>query len=181
MNELDPNIITRAAHGDNSAFRSIVLHYGKAVNALAFRFTGQRESADDIAQDTFIKAHSALRSYRPEGHFSAWLLRIASNAAIDHIRKNKRHGSDCTVSSEQALPAVDPAPSADRRLHINRAIQQAMASLSDAERLAFTLKHHQGHSIAETARALKVNSNACKQTLFRAVQKLRRHLTTELI
>ncbi len=171
MQELEEKILILASQGDKMAFRSIVLHYGKAVNLLAFRFVANKACAEDITQDTFIKAYKAISRYRSQAKFSTWLFRITSNAAIDYIRKHKKLKNVDSfdqlndVKSEHIMP--------DDQLDISRQINKAMTGLSDMERLAFTLKHQQGYSIAETAKRLNINNNACKQTIFRAVQKLR--------
>jgi len=178
MRELDDKIIKQAINGDKMSFRSIVLHYGKVVNHLAYRYTSNAESAEDITQETFIKAYKAIAKFKFDAKFSTWLYRIANNASIDYLRKSKRHKQTDSVDDnphlmdlqDQQLPVGD-------RMDMGRQLYSAISELSDVERLAFTLKHQQGYSIGETAKVLKINNNACKQTIYRAVQKLRKQLT----
>ena len=177
MQELENNILTQAVNGNKMAFRTIVLHYSKAVNMLAFRYTANRACAEDITQDTFIKAFKALPKYKAKAKFSTWLFRITSNTAIDYIRKSKiQNKTDSIDQNPGYLESQDAHISQGDQLDMNRQIHSALSNLSDVERLAFTLKHHQGYSIAETAKKLKLNNNACKQTIYRAVQKLRQKL-----
>ena len=178
MQEIQDNILTQAVSGDKMAFRSIVLHYSKAVNRLAFRYSTNRACAEDITQDTFIKAFRALSRYQANAKFSTWLFRITSNTAIDYIRKSKRHNQTDSIDQSPAYTETSSENiSHDVQLDMNRQIHSALLDLSDVERLAFTMKHQQGYSIAETAKKLKINDNACKQTIYRAVQKLRIKLT----
>ena len=180
MNEIEQQTVMQAAQGDKQAFRLIVLHYAEAVNRLAYRYTADASYAEDIAQETFIKAFQAIARYQPQAKFSTWLLRITTNSAIDYLRKTNRQPTTSlqqeTTSHEPSQPGIDAVD----QLDLNQRLNHALADLSDVERLAITMKHHQGYSIQETAQVLNINSNACKQTIFRAVQKLRKQLTTEV-
>ena len=180
INEIDEKTVKRASTGDKNAFRLIVLHYAQAVNRLAYRYTADASYAEDIAQETFIKAYQAIGRYQAQAKFSTWLLRITTNSAIDYLRKANRQLADSLDSPEQNIEVSDQEMDAGERLDLNRRLNGAMKDLSDVERLAITLKHHQGYSIQETAQVLNIKNNACKQTIFRAVQKLRKQLTTEV-
>lgn len=180
INEIDEKTVKRASTGDKNAFRLIVLHYAQAVNRLAYRYTADASYAEDIAQETFIKAYQAIGRYQAQAKFSTWLLRITTNSAIDYLRKANRQLADSLDAPEQNIEVSDQEMDAGERLDLNRRLNGAMKDLSDVERLAITLKHHQGYSIQETAQVLNIKNNACKQTIFRAVQKLRKQLTTEV-
>lgn len=175
MQELDSKIIDKAITGDKMAFRSIVIHYGKTVNNLAYRYTNNHSTAEDIAQETFIKAFKALHGYQHTAKFSTWLYRITSNASIDHIRKYKKSNVYNSYESEHEDQESQKQQFSEQ-LDMNQQIQKALGQLTVKERLAFTMKHHQGFSIDETAEKLKIKPNACKQTIYRAVQKLRKQL-----
>ena len=177
MNELDEKIIKQAIGGDKMAFRSIVLKYGKVINRLAFRYTSNNQSAEDIAQETFIKAYKAIGNYKFDAKFSTWLYRITTNASIDYLRKNKRHQLDSIEINPEFDNQANKQQALEEKLDMGRQISTALKELTKVERLAFTMKHHQGYSIQETAEVLKINDNACKQTIYRAVQKLRKQLT----
>ncbi|MGJ8663986.1 MAG: RNA polymerase sigma factor [Marinicella sp.] len=180
MNEIDTQTVERATQGDKNAFRLIVLHYAQAVNRLAFRYTADASYAEDIAQETFIKAFQAIDRYQAQAKFSTWLLRITTNSAIDYLRKANRQIADSLDEELVQVDIPDHRIDADDHLDLNLRLTHAMSDLSDVERLAITMKHHEGYSIDETAKVLKIKNNACKQTIFRAVQKLRKQLTTEV-
>ncbi len=180
MNEIDDKTVSRASAGDKQAFRLIVLHYAQAVNRLAYRYTNDASYAEDVAQETFIKAFQAIGRYQAQAKFSTWLLRITTNSAIDYLRKANRQLAQSLDQDEVQIDITDHSLDAGDRLDLNQRLNDAMSDLSDVERLAITMKHHQGYSINETAKVLNIKSNACKQTIFRAVQKLRKQLTTEV-
>jgi len=180
VNEIDDKTVQQASKGDKQAFRLIVLHYAQAVNRLAYRYTADASYAEDVSQETFIKAFQAINRYQPQAKFSTWLLRITTNSAIDYLRKANRQMADSLDQEATQMDIPDHSLNTEDHLDLNQRLTQAMTDLSDVERLAVTMKHHQGYSINETAQVLKINDNACKQTLFRAVQKLRKHLTSEV-
>ncbi len=180
VNEIDDKTVQQASMGDKQAFRLIVLHYAQAVNRLAYRYTADASYAEDIAQETFIKAFQAINRYQPQAKFSTWLLRITTNSAIDYLRKANRQMADSLDQEDIQVDIPNHQLNAEDQLDLNQRLSQAMTDLSDVERLAVTMKHHQGYSINETAQVLNINANACKQTLFRAVQKLRKQLTSEV-
>ena len=180
MNEIDDKTVSNASAGDKNAFRLIVLHYAQAVNRLAYRYTADASHAEDIAQETFIKAFQAIGRYQAQAKFSTWLLRITTNSAIDYLRKANRQMAQSLDEDGIQVDITDQQIETGDHLDLNRRLKNALSDLSDVERLAITMKHHQGFSIDETAQVLNINSNACKQTIFRAVQKLRKQLTTEV-
>jgi RNA polymerase sigma-70 factor (ECF subfamily) len=180
MNEIDDRTLSRAVAGDKNAFRLIVLHYAKAVNQMAYRYTADASSAEDVAQETFIKAFQAIGRYQPNAKFSTWLLRITTNSAIDYLRKANRQLARSLDEPNHQIEVSDQQISTEEHLDLNQRLTHAMSDLSDVERMAITMKHHQGYSIKETAEVLNIKSNACKQTIFRAVQKLRKQLTAEV-
>ncbi len=180
MNEIDKQTVQRASQGDKQAFRLIVLHYAQAVNRLAYRYTADASYAEDIAQETFIKAFQAINRYQPQAKFSTWLLRITTNSAIDYLRKANRQMATSLDTEDLQHDIPDHGLNTEDHLDLNQRLSKAMSDLSDVERLAITMKHHQGYSIDETAKVLNIKSNACKQTIFRAVQKLRKQLTVEV-
>ena len=178
MQEIDDKILIQAVNGNKIAFRSLVIHYSKAVNLLAFRYSANKACSEDITQDTFIKAYKALPKYKANAKFSTWLFRIASNTSIDYLRKTKKHKSTDSIEQNPGLnESQNQQINQEDQLDLNRQLQSALSGLTDVERLAFTLKHQQGYSIAEISKQLQINNNACKQTIYRAVQKLRTKLT----
>src|SRR3984957_20336955 len=175
--------VERARSGDNEAFRLLVEQHGRAIFRLAYRITGNEEDAEDIVQETFLKAYRQIDRYEARASFSTWLYRIASNCSLDLIRKrktrerNRERGPDPNRDVLVSIPAPTPGP--DRELYssqISVCVHAALDELSGQERAAFILHHFEGLSIEEIGLALGTGASDTKHSIFRAVQKLRRSL-----
>jgi RNA polymerase sigma-70 factor, ECF subfamily len=175
--------VERARSGDSDAFRLLVEQHGRAIFRLAFRMTGNEEDAEDMVQETFLKAYRQLDRYEARSSFSTWLHCIASNCCLDLIRRRKTREQKRVRSQEPdrdvlvSIPALAPGP--DRELYssqISEHVNAALDELSAQERSAFVLRHFEGLSIEEIGRALGTGTAATKHSVFRAVQKLRRSL-----
>jgi RNA polymerase sigma-70 factor, ECF subfamily len=175
--------VERARSGDNDAFRVLVEHHSRAVFRLAFRMTGNEEDAEDVVQETFLRAYRHLSRYDARSSFSTWLYRIASNYSLDLIRMRKRHeekrerGTSEERDFLEAMPGGGPGP--DRIVYggqVKDQLNAALDELSAQERTAFVLRHFEGLSIEEIGQSLGTGTNATKHSIFRAVQKLRRSL-----
>jgi RNA polymerase sigma-70 factor (ECF subfamily) len=176
--------VERARSGDSDAFRLLVEQHSRAVFRLAFRMTGNEQDAEDVVQETFLRAYRQLDKYEARSSFSTWLYRIASNYSLDLIRMRKRHEDKRERGKAaderdilQTIPVNTPGP--DRIAHSNQVqarVNEALKELSDQERTAFVLRHFEGLSIDEIGDALGTGTNATKHSIFRAVQKLRRSL-----
>jgi RNA polymerase sigma-70 factor, ECF subfamily len=176
--------VERARSGDSDAFRLLVEQHSRAVFRLAFRMTGNEQDAEDVVQETFLRAYRQLDKYEARSSFSTWLYRIASNYSLDLIRMRKRHEDKRERSKAaderdilQTIPVNAPGP--DRIAHSNQVqarVNEALDELSDQERTAFVLRHFEGLSIDEIGQTLGTGTNATKHSIFRAVQKLRRSL-----
>ncbi|HXA68678.1 MAG TPA: sigma-70 family RNA polymerase sigma factor [Bryobacteraceae bacterium] len=175
--------VDRAQSGDSDAFRLLVEQHSRAVFRLAFRMTGNEQDAEDVVQETFLRAYRQLDKYEARASFSTWLYRIASNYSLDLIRMRKRHedkrerGKAEERDILQTLPVNTPGP--DRIVYssqVQERVKEALNELSAQERTAFVLRHFEGMSIDEIGETLGTGTNATKHSIFRAVQKLRRSL-----
>jgi RNA polymerase sigma-70 factor, ECF subfamily len=175
--------VERAQSGDSDAFRLLVEQHSRAVFRLAFRMTGNEQDAEDVVQETFLRAYRQLDKYEARASFSTWLYRIASNYSLDLIRMRKRHedkrerGKVEERDILQTLPVNTPGP--DRIVYssqVQERVNEALNELSAQERTAFVLRHFEGMSIDEIGETLGTGTNATKHSIFRAVQKLRRSL-----
>jgi RNA polymerase sigma-70 factor, ECF subfamily len=175
--------VERAQSGDSDAFRLLVEQHSRVIFRLAFRMTGNEQDAEDVVQETFLRAYRRLSDYEARASFSTWLYRIASNYALDLIRMRKRHedrrerGSSEERDVLQSIPEASPGP--DRIVYgsqVKDRVNAALDELSAQERTAFVLRHFEGLSIEEIGRTLGTGTNATKHSIFRAVQKLRRSL-----
>jgi RNA polymerase sigma-70 factor (ECF subfamily) len=175
--------VARARAGDQEAFRALVERHSRAVFRLAYRMTGNEHDAEDVVQETFLKAYRRLPQFEARAQFGSWLHRIAANSALDLLRARARREEtplapvDGEESAHASLPAGDPAP--DRLVfgvEVQRRLRAGMARLSSLERVAFVLRHHEGLSIREIASSLDLEENAAKHSIFRAVRKMREAL-----
>lgn len=181
----DSATVRRALRGDSEAFRVLVERHGRRLFGLAYRMTGNRQDAEDVVQETFIKAHGSMDRFELRADFGSWLHRIAANSALDLIRARKRRqGRQMTLTDEEgenvleSLPDGAPEPESLASLgEIRRDVGRALGRLTENERVAFVLRHYEERSIAEISLALGITDNAVKQCIFRAVRKLRRVLS----
>ena len=180
MERTETSVVERAREGDAEAFRELVEAYSPKLFRLAFRITGDEQTAEDAVQEAFLRAYRSLGRFDARSQFGTWLHRIAVNAALELVRKQQRHRSPRSHYQEeeqQPLPSPDPGP--DRialGLEVERAVRSALGDLSPMERTAFVLRHFEGRSIAEICDQLGLGASAGKQAVFRAVKKLRRVL-----
>jgi RNA polymerase sigma-70 factor (ECF subfamily) len=182
MDLTDAEALARARAGDTDAFRVLVERHSRSLFRLAFRLTGSEADAEDVVQEAFLKAYRRLEQFEERAAVGSWLYRIAANVAYDLLRARRRapHTADAAGAEEDeppALPSEEPGP---ERLAISsdvrRQVGWAMKRMTLVERSAFVLRHFEGLSIQEIGSALELSTNATKQSLLRAVRKLRRAL-----
>jgi RNA polymerase sigma-70 factor (ECF subfamily) len=186
MELTDAAAVGKARAGDTDAFRVLVERHSRSLFRLAFRMTGNQQDAEDVVQESFMRAYKQLAKFDERASFGTWLYRIAANCSLDLVRSRKRRQEhlaqqdaegaefDDTVS---ALPSSDPTP--ERMAlsgEVRGRVEQAMQELSATERTAFVLRHFEGMCIEEVSRVLECAPGAAKHSVFRAVQKLRRAL-----
>jgi RNA polymerase sigma-70 factor (ECF subfamily) len=184
MEWTDSGAAAQARKGDQHAFRVLVERHSQSVFHLAFRMTGNEQDAEDLVQETFLRAYKQIHRFDGRAAFRTWLYRICANCSLDLIRARKNRKEQQAWSGEDEernwldrVAAPDPSP---ERLtqsgQIAGLLEPALNRLTEMERAAFVLRHYEGCDIEEIARTLGVQANAAKQTVFRAVQKLRRVL-----
>jgi RNA polymerase sigma-70 factor (ECF subfamily) len=171
-------VLARARQGDSEAFRALVERHSRSVFRLAFRMTGNEQDAEDVVQESFLRAYRQLGRFESRANFGTWLYRIVANCSVDLMRaKQARHDQTRGASLDEAveMPAID-LPGPERLAHsaeIDRRVRDALEGLSPLERAAFTLRHYEGRSIDEIGAALGLGTSAAKHSVFRAVKKLR--------
>jgi RNA polymerase sigma-70 factor (ECF subfamily) len=172
-------VLARARQGDSDAFRALVEQHSRSVFRLAFRMTGNEQDAEDVVQESFLRAYRQLGRFESRANFGTWLYRIVSNCSVDLMRsKQARHDQvrgDSLDESAMELPAADvPGPERiAQSAEIETRVQRALRELSPLERAAFTLRHYEGRSIDEISATLGLGTSAAKHSVFRAVKKLR--------
>src|SRR5437870_714549 len=176
-------VLARARQGDSEAFCALVERHSRSVFRLAFRMTGNEQDAEDVVQETFLRAYKQLGRFESRAGFGTWLHRIAANCSLDLLRRQKRRDDReraVEFDAEEFTPAVlSDAPSPDQQVfhvEVRQKVESAMRELTPMERTAFVLRHFEGRSIEEIGNMLGAGPGAAKQSIFRAVQKMRRAL-----
>jgi len=172
----DAAAVALARDGNEDAFRVLVERHSRHVFRLACRMTGKPEDAEDVVQETFIRAFRQLGRFEARSNFSTWLYRIAYNCAIDFIRARPHREQNEERETLESMSDVVTSPGADDMVYagqISDRVQQALEELSPKERAAFLMRHYHGHSIEEIGASLGLKTNATKHSIFRAVKKMR--------
>lgn len=181
----DQTLAARAAEGDEKAIRMIVERYERPVFSLHYRMVRDRELAEDLSQETFIRAFNAIHTYNPRYKLSSWLFKIANNLAIDHLRKRTLDtvsidgAPDALTESERAqtsydIPSEEESPeeyAANREL--GEQIEAAIAKLRPHYRVATVLRHVEGYSYEEIAGIMDLPLGTVKTYIHRARLELR--------
>jgi RNA polymerase sigma-70 factor, ECF subfamily len=178
MHESDRLAVAKACEGDSDAFRSLVERHSRYAYNVAYRLTGSASDAEDVVQIAFLKAYQQLGRFEARADFRTWLHRITVNCAIDLIRtRRSREIADVDPHEEPVADrTVSTAPPPDRLLlsaQIREHVTQGLSGLTANERLAFTLRHVEGLSIKDVAEAMGLKTEAAKNSIFRAVRKMR--------
>jgi len=177
----DLAVVSRARSGDTDAFRQLVERHSKMTFRVAYRMTGNEHDADDVVQETFLRAYRQLRHFEERADFGTWLHRIVVNCSLDLIRARNRadrhFGGDLESAELAGTARSEPQQvrllmSADLQKHVTAAMER----LSSNERTAFVLRHFEGMPVEEIGKELGIQVNAAKHTIFRAVRKLRESL-----
>ncbi len=187
---VDDRVLVRQAQGgDYSAFDTLVQKYQERVYATIYHMTSNHEDANDLTQETFIKAYKALNSFKGDSSFFTWVYRIAVNKTINFLkgRKNKIHLSlnDLDFNAEHDPDLVtfisDKTPRRDMGLtELQEKLNEAMQKLSDVHRLVVTLHDVQGLSHEEISKIMDCNTGTVRSRLFYARQQLQGYLTEYL-
>jgi RNA polymerase sigma-70 factor (ECF subfamily) len=175
----EKELVTKAQAGDRNAFSDLVRLHAQGVLNVIYRMCGDMQVAEDASQETFIQAWLRLPSYRPESSLRNWLYRIAINAAVDMLRKEKRilpHAVE-----ELRLADTGPGPeamaaSAERA----RMVQAAVLALPEASRAVLVLREYEGLSYQEIADALTIPIGTVMSRLNYARKLLKEKLSMRL-
>jgi RNA polymerase sigma-70 factor (ECF subfamily) len=180
MGKSDQAAIRAVLAGDTEAYGELVRRHSPSIFRVGFRITGSEAEADDVVQDAFLRGFQRLTSFDGRAAFGTWIYRIAVRCALDRISRRKKDEGrwigDETDPEQDEVQAADEAAGPERLLlssEIHTLQQAAMQGLTAAERTAFILRHMEDCSIPVIAEVLGIEPNAAKQTVFRAVQKLR--------
>ena len=184
----DADVAALAKEGREPAFRELVRRYERPVFSLIFRMVRDRETAEDLAQDTFIKVLNNIDRYRPEFKLSSWLFKIANNVTIDHLRKRQLatvsldgspHAQTAAEAQATSLDVESRGESALEAIEsreLGSAIELAIGKLRPEYRSCILLRHVEGRSYEEIAATLDLPLGTVKTYIHRARHELREAL-----
>jgi RNA polymerase sigma-70 factor, ECF subfamily len=179
-------LVQRSQKGDPTAFSELLSRHDRQVLKLAQAMLGHTQDAQDVFQESCLRAYLHLRTFRFESEFRTWLLRITINQSRNRIRQNKirrwfslDYGEGTEWEAPISLTSHEVAPDeAAHRRQFWEQLELALDKLPMSQRTAFTLKHLQGCSILEVAQVLDCAQGTVKVHLFRAIQKLKKELAS---
>ncbi len=189
VNLPDADLAALAREGKEPAFRELVRRYERPVFSLIFRMVRDRETAEDLAQETFIKVLNHIDRYRPEFKFSSWLFKIANNLTIDFLRKRQLKTVSIDGSPHAATAAEAEASAFDvesrgetaleemESKELGGAIEKAIAKLRPEYRACILLRHVEDRSYEEIAATLDLPLGTVKTYIHRARHELREALS----
>jgi RNA polymerase sigma-70 factor (ECF subfamily) len=184
----DQEVVLMARAGREAAYRELIRRYERPIFALLFRMVRDRELAEDLSQETFVKALNAIESYRPEFKFSSWIFKIANNAAIDHLRRRELDTLSLDGSPHAETPEAMQATAlqigarqespldAVEAKELGGAIEAAIGRLRPEYRSCILLRHVEGRAYEEIAEMLDLPLGTVKTYIHRARNELRQAL-----
>lgn len=192
MSLSENQLIKSAQAGDREAFSALAQRFERRVYTLALYYTREQADAEDLAQEVWMKAYRALRTFRGEASFHTWLRQITVNTFLNHRRGEQLRWNDHATPLESDREAATEddfngllkgrshrvEEEYDRRILVER-VFQALGELTPQQRLIFLLKHREGMTYEEIAKTFDCSTGTIKKALFRAVTKLRQQLGVE--
>ena len=181
----DQEVVERARDGHETAYRELIRRYQRPVFSLIYRMVRDRELAEDLSQETFVKVLNAIDRYRPEFKFSSWVFKIANNAAIDHLRRKELDtlsldgGPDATTAERVEATALQIGDSGESPLdelearELGSAIERAIGKLRPEYQTCIILRHVEGRPYDEIADILELPLGTVKTYIHRARAELR--------
>ena len=177
-------LVTRAKKGDMDAFESLVRQHQQTIYSLCLRITGAHQTADDLSQDTFIKAYLALPHFIDGRDFFPWIRRIALNNCFNHLKKKKRErplAEEEKVARPNFLSTPNESPPESlMREEMERKFREAYKALPPDQKIIFALRAFENLSYREIAQALSIPTGTVMSRLNRARRKLKLQLADYL-
>jgi RNA polymerase sigma-70 factor, ECF subfamily len=178
MNSSD-ELIARARRGEDEAFRLIFDRYGRPIISFIYDMVGQRDLAEELTQETFVRAYKNLKTMRDDTKLSTWLFGIAKNVARESLRYKHRETGKVEIEDDRVIEISDGKLPPDRQLldkELNGVIRNALSALDEDKRLVFTLKIFQQRSYEEIAEITGSSIPKLKTDLHRARAEMRRRI-----
>lgn len=169
----DESLMLAVAGGDLAAFEQLVLRHQEAVWRTAYRMVGDRQAAEDLAQETFLRVFQAAGRYRPTAAYRTYLYRIVVRACLDYLKKKRpQPGADFVRVSAPALSVEEQTELGERADQV----EQAIAGLPPKQRSAVVLRYYEGLGSEEIADVMKTTAKAVERLLARGRSTLQQRL-----
>ena len=187
MTTNDQHYINLIIDGDTHAFEVLVERYKDLVFTLTLRMLKNREEAEEVAQDTFIKAYKSLNRFKGNSKFSTWIYKIAYNTSLDRLKKNKKHFNDVAIDefTEHQVKTIDNALDHLEDKEREQSIRECITLLPSEDSFLLTLYYYEDQSLEEISKTMGLTPNNVKVKLFRSRKKLatilRERLEPEII
>jgi len=174
MTTNDQIIINQIIEGDTNAFTILVDHYKDLVFTLAIRMLKNREEAEEVSQDTFIKVYRSLDKFKGDSKFSTWIYKVAYNSCLDQIKKNKKYQSNVEINefTQHQIKTIDSAFDTLVDEERRQLIQDCLHLLPSEDSFLLTLYYFEEQSLDEIANVVGLTANNVKVKLFRSRKKL---------
>jgi RNA polymerase sigma-70 factor (ECF subfamily) len=172
-------LIARARRGEDEAFRLIFDRYARPIISFIYDMVGRRELAEELTQETFVRAYKNLKALRDDTKLSTWLFGIAKNVARESLRRRHRESDKVGIDDDHVIELSDGKLPPDRQLldkELNGVIRDALGALDEDKRLVFTLKIFQQRSYEEIAEITGSSIPKLKTDLHRARAEMRRRI-----
>lgn len=176
-------LIARARRGEDEAFRLIFDRYGRPIISFIYDMVGRRDLAEELAQETFVRAYKNLKALRDDTKLSTWLFGIAKNVARESLRYKHRETDKVAIDDDRVIELSDGKRPPDHELldkELNGVIRDALGALDEDKRLVFTLKIFQQRSYEEIAEITGSSIPKLKTDLHRARAEMRRRISHTL-
>lgn len=176
MSEADDALVEQSQKGDLAAFETLIREHQRMIHSLTFRMTGSMDAADDLAQETFVRAFRSIGTYRRDCKFSTWLYRIAMNVCLTwREREHLRNETNRNWSENQAIESE--GEHSDACAQLNSKLHAALLKLPPKQRAAIMLTMHDGMNHAEAAQVLNCSETTISWRVFTAKRKLKHLLS----
>ena len=184
----EDELIRRAQSADVDAFCLLAKQFERRIYSLALHYCHNHQDAEDLSQDVWLKSYQALSTFRGESSFYTWLRKITINCFLNHQRARSFRWRGQTTAVQlvevNSIKAGERLATDSENVLLNRImvenVMQALSELTAPQRLIFLLKHHEGMTYEEIAKAVGCSTGTAKKSVSRAVIKLREHLNIDV-
>lgn len=177
MHDADEALVLQSQRGDLAAFEMLIEKHQRMIHSLTYRMTGSMDDAEDLAQETFVRAFRNIGSYRSDCKFSTWLYRIAINVCLTWRDREHLRTETSRKWSDEQITENEGSTTADTNEQLNGRLQAALLKLPAKQRAAIMLTMYDGLSHAEAADVLNCSETTVSWRVFSAKRKLKRLLS----